>query len=327
MDATLTALAALAPGTTLRFTNHWPDDDEKPALLAAALMGPLRSRHFVIDASDSEAVDGMLRFGVATALSRRDPALTDFVGLAARLDALRLYTLWTPGSRDATEALFARNGASAGGASGSAAAYGPLHATFVSPHVSSGADGHPDVVFLVRRWLTRRLREDHEIAASDVRSTVAAVGLVVEELVSNVQEHAAGPHGPAPDCLMRLSLASPHEVRCSVIDTGVGLVESLRSKVPARSPGSGDGSPEQLDGDAGSSQLVTRLIAGDLPGWNAGRGVGLARVTKVIRERAGRMTLASGTIRVSVNGGIASTSDGFHLQGTVVDCTVPTAAP
>src|SRR5690242_9454746 len=76
--------------TRLKFTNHWPDDDERPALLAAAFLGPLRERAYEIDAVDSEAAEGLLKFGVATALARRPEGLTTFTGAASALDARSL---------------------------------------------------------------------------------------------------------------------------------------------------------------------------------------------------------------------------------------------
>jgi hypothetical protein len=168
----------------LRFTNHWPDDDERPALLAAAFMGVLRQREYVIDAADEEAAEGLLRFGVATALARRPEGLTTFTGAVSWLDAARLRMVWTPGARDATRALFAEKDEQPD-------AFGRFHATFVNPHLSNGADGHPDVVFLVRRWLTRRLREKN-VGASQAREVVDALAISIDELVTNVQEHAPG---------------------------------------------------------------------------------------------------------------------------------------
>jgi hypothetical protein len=308
IDRTLADLYALNGEVRLRFANHWADDGENPALLAAALMGPLGDRHVFVNAEDDEAVDGMLRFGVATALARRQSNLTTFVGPAEHLDTQRLRLLWTPGSRGATQALFAADEEAAG-----VGAYGPMHATFVNPHLSSGADGHPDVVFLVRRWLNRRLLQDRGIAPPDVGSIVATVGLVVDEFLSNVQEHAGGGGVVEPDCLLRVSMASPGHVRISILDTGIGLDASLRSK---------------LESAHSAEQRIADLLVGELPGWDAGRGIGLTRVASVLAGCGGRFSIATENLRVVQDGERTTTrADGFTLPGTVIDCSIPITAP
>ena len=307
IDRTLTDLDERGSDVELRFTNHWADEGDNAALLAAALMGPLSDRHVFVNAEDEDAVDGLLRFGVATALSRREAHLTTFVGPAARLDTPTLRLLWTPGSRGTTQAMFRPDDDS-----DAVDSYGPLHATFVNPHLSSGADGHPDVVFLVRRWLTRRLRHDHGMSSHEVEGVVAAVGLVVDELVSNVQEHASGGGLTDPDCLMRLSIKAREQVRISILDTGVGLDASLREKVAS---------------DVPAECRIPKLLAGVLPGWDAGRGIGLPRVASVVSAHAGRLSVASEALRVvREDDTTAARSDAFPLQGTVIDCTIPTAA-
>lgn len=316
IDGTLARLASETGGPlTLKFTNHWSDTGEEPALLAAALLGSLRDLELIIEAGDEEAVDGLLRFGVATALSRRPRGSTRFVGLAeARINPARLATLWTPGSRRVTQALFAGEEADPTGA------YGPRHATFVNPHLSSGTDGHPDVVFLVRRWLTRRLSEDETLTEVNVSNSVAAAGVVVEELVSNVQEHASAPDFPHPHCLLRLSATAGDAIRCSILDTGVGLDHSLTEALRRT------GYSEEELAPTKAPDRLRKLLGGQLPGWDAGRGMGLLKVAEVLGRCKGRMTVATGGLRARLTSiELTVVADAFSLEGTVVDCSIPTA--
>jgi anti-sigma regulatory factor (Ser/Thr protein kinase) len=304
IESTLADLAGSDEPVRLRFDNHWPVDSEHPALLTAALMGTLRNRPLIVDAVDQDAVDGLLRFGVATALWRRPRGLTEFIGLARGLDRPSLGVLWTSGSRATTEALFASEGGSGTGA------VGPRHATFVNPQLSSGIDGHPDIVFLVRRWLTRRLRELSSPRAAEV---VEAIGLALDELVANVQEHAPGLSARRPDCLVRLSVDSPDRVRCSVMDTGVGIEASILDKVS-----------DPME----PKERLERLVSGDIPGWDRGRGIGLHRVMEVITEGGGLMTIATATTRLRAAGPaeLVAESVDFNLEGTVVDVSLPIGA-
>ena len=306
IDRTLAALEEHGGEVTLRFGNHWADG-ENPAVLAAALMGPLRTIRVRVDAEDDEAVDGLLKYGVATALSRRGRDVTSFIGSASRLDLESLRLLWTPGSRAATEALF-------GAVDTPGGAYGPQHATFVNPHLSTASDGNPDVVFLVRRWLTRRASESG-LFSSPAQEIVAAVGLAVDELVSNVQEHARSDDYPSPDCLLRVSL-SGEAVRISVLDTGTGLYRSLSQKL-ATDPDLSAREP---------AEIIEKLLDGSLPGWENGRGLGLARVARCVAAMSGRLSVATCSSRVARVGTETTTRDnGFLLEGTVIDCAIPIA--
>jgi hypothetical protein len=241
-----------------------------------------------------------------TALARRSAELTDFVGLAERLDPSRLRLLWTPASLGSTDALFADRSEP-----GDAAEYGPLNATFVNPHLSSAEDGNPDVVFLIRRWLTKRLVE-RGLDSADVLPLVDATAVPVDEMVRNVSEHAASPARPAPNCLLRLSLESDDRIRCSIFDTGIGISQSLRAKdiEPALEPG----------------DRICRLLGGHIPNWDAGRGTGLAYAAALIKGAGGRFTVATDTLRVRQRDDLCEQEeDGFLLQGTVIDFTVPIA--
>lgn len=307
IDKTLADLAGWSDQIDLRFTNHWADDDESPALLAAALLGSLATKKVSVDAVDEDAVDGLLRFGVATALARRSEGLTEFVGLAKRLDPSQLRLLWTPASPASTEALFADRLES-----DEAAEYGPLNATFVNPHLSSAEDGNPDVVFLIRRWLTKRLLEC-ELSRSEVLALVDATAVPIDEAMRNVSEHAASPERPSPNCLLRLSLESTERIRCSILDTGMGLSKSLEDK--------------KIEPELGPGERICRLLGGSIPNWDAGRGTGLAYAAKLIKGAGGRLTVATDNFRIRRLGeDCAQNGDGFELQGTVIDFTVPIGA-
>jgi hypothetical protein len=304
IDATLTALAEHAEPIKLCFTNHWEDDDERPALLSAALMGSLASKQVTVDAKDEHAVDGLLRFGVATALSQRSAEVTSFIGRTERLNREQLRTLWTPAALSATQALFADEDPDP------TDAFGPLHATFLNPQLASAADGRPDVVYLVRRWLTKRLLGRASMNRAEVKGFVHVVATAVDETVRNVREHAASHDIPSPSCLLRISLESEEQIRCSTLDTGVGVARSLEDR--------------HIEPDLGKAERLEKLMKNEIPGWDAGRGTGLAFITERILNKGGRITVATDSIRVrGGTGDIAVTEDGFPLQGTVVDCTIP----
>jgi anti-sigma regulatory factor (Ser/Thr protein kinase) len=302
IDGTLAELSDTSDEVKLCFDNHWPEDSQEVALLTAALMGSLRDRQMTVDVVDQDAVQGLLHFGIATALWRRPQGRTTFTEIAKGLDRPSLGAMWTSGSRAATEALFAANDPSTIGA------FGRRYATFVNPHLSSSIEGHPDVVFLVRRWLTQRLAETQSL--EEVRPIVETIGVALDELVANVQEHAAGRARPRPECLVQVSLTASNGVRCSVMDTGVGISESLGSKVePTVQP----------------KERLCRLLEGKIPGWDAGRGVGLPRVKQLMSASGGRLSIATENLRLTAlpEQRVEATHAAFDLQGTVVGLTIP----
>jgi hypothetical protein len=305
IEEMLANVSSLDDDIKFNFGNHWPEDGHEVALLAAALIGSLRDRKMTIDVADHDAVESLLRIGLATALSRRASGRTTFAAAARDLDRPNLAAIWTSGSRAATEALFAADDPAPAGA------FGRRYATFVNPHLSSGAGGHPDVVFLVRRWLTQRLGE--ALPAHSVRALVIAVGTVLDELVANVQEHAACDRTPYPDCLVRVSVTPANSVRCSVIDNGCGIAASLASKVAVAD---------------GATDPLVRLVEGQLSGWDAGRGVGLTRVRQLIRGVGGRMVIATDQTRLAADAGqsVGARQASFFLQGTLVDLDLPARA-
>jgi hypothetical protein len=301
IDETLAGLSDVDDDIKLNFGNHWPEDGHEVALLTAALIGSLRERTVTVDVVDDDAVESLFRVGLATALSRRARERTSFEAAASDLNRPNLSAVWTSGSRAATEALFAAHDPTPAGA------FGRRYATFVNPHLSSGAEGHPDVVFLVRRWLTQRLGE--ALPPPTVRTLVAAVGASLDELIGNVQEHAPCDQTPYPDCLVRVAVTPADGVRCSVIDNGRGIAASLASKVTGN----------------GSAPPLVRLVEGELPGWDAGRGVGLTRVRQLVSDVGGRLLIATDNQRLVASAGDTAelTEASFLLRGTLVDLDLP----
>ena len=294
-------LAQLATATTnggelnLCFDNHWAEGGHQPALLGAALMGTFANRKLVVDVVDDDAVERLLRFGVAAALWRRPAGLTQFSPDAVLLDRPHLGAVWTVGSRATTDALFGPDDEAA------LEMIGPRHATFVNPHLSSGEDGLPDIVYLVARWLTRR--------APEAPSVVDAVTNSLGELVANVQEHAGGATAKSVNSLVRVAI-DEHAVRCSVLDTGIGIPESIGPKV---------------DAPADPTHLLAQLLAGELDRWSHGRGIGLERVVKLVHSHGGEVNVATRLSRVRAGGDadIEGQTSRFDLEGTVVDLAVP----
>jgi hypothetical protein len=300
IDEALAGLSAVNDDLKLNFGNHWPEDGHEVALLAAALIGSLRDRQVTINVNDPDAIESLLRVGLATALSRRASGRTTFEPAASGLDRPHLGAIWTSGSRATTEAMFGAHDPMPPGP------FGRRYATFVNPHLSSGAEGHPDVVFFVLRWLTRRLGE--ALPDPSVDTLVATVGACLDELIGNVQEHAAAERSPRIDCLVRVSITPANRVRCSVIDNGLGIVESLAPKVRQQ-----------------PANILVSLIEGQLPGWGAGRGVGLTRVRQLTREARGRLVIATDCNRVLADPDEQArvTEAPFRLRGTLIDLDLP----
>ncbi len=301
IEATLAGASNVDDDLKLNFGNHWPEDRHEVALLAAALIGSLRERRVVVDVTDHDAIEGLLRVGLATALSRRASSRTTFATAARDLDRPNLAAVWTSGSRAATEALFAVHDPATVGA------FGRQYATFVNPHLSSGAEGHPDVVFLVRRWLTQRLGD--ALPGPATQAIVATAGACLDELIGNVQEHAACAQTPYPDCLVRVSVTAGYGVRFSVIDNGCGIASSLTSKVA----------------DDGGGDRLARLIEGELPGWDAGRGIGLTHVRRLVSDVNGTLLIATDHDRLTAraNEQPVEIRAPFLLRGTLVDVDLP----
>ncbi len=281
----------------LRFDNHWAEDTEQPALLAAALMANLADRRLLVDVVDQDAVERLMRYGVAAAFWRRPPGRTRFTTDANALDEPGLGAVWTVGSRATIDAMF-------GEGSDSIHTIGPRHATFVNPHLSSGEDGLADVVYLIGRWLTRRLPGDAH--ATSVDDTCITIG----ELLANVHEHAAGAVRKPVNALVRIAI-DDDAVRCSVTDTGVGVCVSVAAKLDC----------------APSKELLGDLLSGKLPRWHHGRGVGIARIVELVQDHGGRLSAATATFRADLGSEQLNVRDsGFDLQGTVIDLAIPLAS-
>jgi two-component sensor histidine kinase len=163
--------------------------------------------------------------------------------------------------------------------------------------------------------LTKRLPQFADLSPEAIPHHVDAIGGTVDELVRNVQEHAAGPERPDPNCLLRISLESEGEIRCSILDTGVGLSYSLCSK------------KEKIEPELTAEDRIAKLISNEIPDWDAGRGTGLAFAAELITELDGSFTVANDVVRVRRTKAKAEArADGFPLKGTVIDITVPTVS-
>ena len=313
IDETLERLAAVGgQDVRLRFDNHWSPVEPGAAVLAGALLGSLGNQSLVIDAVDEGATDRLVRVGLASALKRRS-GRTQFQPTTSALDDDLLGLIWTPGALEASEAMFAPRGAHR-----HLGPFAPDYATFVDAHLSSTADGTSDVMFLVRRWLTRRLLGERSELSEAAAGFVDTVGFVVDQFIANVREHALTSDGRAPHSLLHLGFGDGADTRlvCSVVDTGAGLDRTLRVKVDADTAAL---APEVR---------VRHLLAGDIAGWGAARGIGLARVAKLVHSYDAEMFVATEGVRVrlSGDGDLVAAPTGFALQGTVVSAAFPLPA-
>jgi len=311
IESTLAVLAGRLqadPPLRLRFDNSWPRTGPGPALLAGALMGSFDDYPLDVDAADDAAVAGMRWFGVAAALQRRRGD-NRYCRAASKLDDRALGVTWRPGISALTELLFAETD------QGEQGSVGPRHANFVNAHLAVTSSGTSDVTYLVRRWLTRRLLERFAEDLHGLRRTVDQVGTVVEQLVSNVREHAAAGLPSGADSLLRLALLDHPgrgAVSCSVIDTGPGIEATLVPKLSAQ------------DRDRERASVLGALCQGQLRGWGRARGLGLAKVTELVREAGGQLDVATEQRRVRVRDGqLVTETASFSLRGTVVSLTFP----
>lgn len=294
-------LRRLTTASSIMLEDNWRAS-ASVGLIAAALIGKLRDRPLAIEASGPEAVEGALRFGIASALARRDPERTTFKPSAAELGREDLARTWTTGTRSVTEAMFRGDEAL------TSDAVGATYATFVNAHLASSAEGHADVVFLLRRWLARRLRPQ---LGTGIEAPTERVASALTELVANVQQHAARPDGEPADSLLRVAIDDEH-VRSSIADNGQGIVATLSPK---------------LDIDDTAEGLLQRLLDGALPRWHGGRGMGLPRVADLVREGGGSIRIASGPLRAELSeSGAQAVGNRPDVGGVVAELAFPIRA-
>ena len=301
------------------------------AILSAALLGtlgraPLRVK---VDPRFSDR-HWLLTSGLAFALANRT-GTTTVDGL--RRDELAAWRRsWTPGTEATWRQLFGEpppttlfEPADIGESPLAPDLFGPYYAAFTNPHRQGASVGRDTAVTrVVWPWLDRLVPEGSRRPrrSSSRDRYIRDVGLLIDELLSNVAEHGTSlGFGPSIHSLVQVLVTrgggerSFDRLRMSVWDTGAGIANTARPKVP-------DVSAELPD-----DGLLERLFSGDLPGWLRGRGMGLPEVASVCRRTPGAsLFVATGAARLATSGRRAELRPleaGFPIQGSVVTAVLP----
>jgi hypothetical protein len=224
---------------------------------------------------------------------------------------------WTPGTRQNWLALFPHEEPSSelfapeaiGETGWRPDLFGPQFAAFVNPHRTGRvASRHHPLNRAFWPWLERLLPGSPKDGSEARRSFVTCVGTLMEELVSNISEHAAGT-GPDVHSLVHASVTRGGEgdrLHLAFADTGEGIIGTLR--------------PKLWEQQASDMTLLRTAFEGGLPGWGVGRGLGLPAVLTVCRRQAATLRVATGNLRMEADGrdgDINLVASGFALRGTV----------
>jgi len=295
------------------------------SVLACALLGSLGGKPLHVNASKDAHLDWLtasgLAFAVANRTGRTDVQGADPAVLAAWREA------WAPGigmSDSAADGmLFAPEMIGETAIQPDIAGGG--FAAFINPHLERRRRGPHPVATVLWPWLNRLVPQPRLRATETSRRDrlITDVGQVVDELVSNVGDHATA--GQPIHSLVQLSVTrgggqrSTNRLHITVSDTGVGIPTTARQRLSAvqRSTLADD-------------QLLFKLLDGSLEPWGRGRGQGLPRVTAVTRRYHGRLQVATKHVRAALSEGaepidLSTHTSGFRLDGTVITVTLPLA--
>ena len=297
---------------------------ERPAasILSAALLGALGDRPLDVRLPESQELQRrMSASALAFALANR-PGRTHFIG--DELDLSQWKRSWSPGSRSQIDRMFKNveifRPDELGESEDEPSLYDRYHAAFVNLHRAAPARGSTDVTNVVRPWLSRVLPHYMSSRGEPQRSFIHDMGVVIDELLENVREHATQ-HVDERHTRSLVQVAvtkgggvkSSDRLYLSVLDTGPGIAATARHK---------------LDGDRAAilqdGEIVKALFAGKLAGWGRGRGLGLPRVWKCAEAWKGaRIQVATNAERLSREGGDVRRAGGFDIHGTVIVFMVP----
>jgi hypothetical protein len=291
----------------LTFSLRVPADPMAGAVFAQTMLGLRHDLRLVVTLPDSQtAITSLIRTGVASALARRREWVS-YHPPANPITQHDLWHTWTPGARDAMAPMFETD-------ERPDSLFGPRHAVFVNPHLTTEPEGTANITRLVDRWLTQMVMpglnpDQHE------RYVLAPV-FTVDQLVRNVREHAITPTHPRDvDSVVVLEAISHglHSyLRITVLDTGPGVVSTLRPKLT------------DPYGPMTDAELLHKLLEGELPGWDRGRGFGLATIAELVSGEAdASLELWTGRSKVRVDNSVAPIGAAVEVSGTVINAFFP----
>lgn len=295
------------------------------SVLACALLGSLGDKPLQVSASKDAHLDWLTASGLAFAVANRS-GHTGVEG--ADPGALAQWRQdWTPGIgvpySNTDGMLFAPE--MIGETAIQPDIAGDGFAAFINPHLERRRRGPHPVATVLWPWLNRLVPQPRLRAAdtSPRNRLIADIGHVVDELVTNVGDHASA--GRPIHSLVQLSVTrgggqrSTNRLHVTVSDTGVGIPATARTRLDAAQC-------SMLTDD----QLLFKLLAGSLGPWGRGRGQGLPSVTSVTRRHRGRLQVATKHARATLsesrgNSDLGTQKSEFRLDGTVVTVTLPLA--
>jgi hypothetical protein len=304
------------------------------ALLSNALLGSIGERPLNLRVENAQ-LDWLAASGLAFAVANRPGPTTVENRSNGRVLASSWLTSWRPGHKSPTVRVDDPTRLFGPTMLGETALqpdlYGPGFAAFVNPHLYGVSGGHHPLTTLLWPWLDRLLpQRSGGITDRDTRTAwIADCGRLIDELVLNVCDHAAGDASRSLYSLVQISVTrggggrSSNRLHICVQDTGVGVPTSARPKIdPAKR--------SSLD----EAQLVGCLLDGSLAPWGRARGQGLPRVVDIARRRKGTLRLATMMTKATLEtgpgckaaGAIRVSRSSFCLKGTVLTLTLPIKA-
>jgi len=291
---------------TLDFRLDSDPDPVASAVFAQAMLSVRDDMVFVVNLPDKdEMLRSLVRSGVASALASRG----EHVRWEHTPDPFPVHDLWhtwTPGAHKSMAPMFAPE-------ESSDSLFGPNHAVFVNPHLTTDPYGNASVTPLVSRWLTQVVAPD--LGEGEQTRFIAAPVFAINELVHNVREHAIMPFNRSfVDSVVALEVRTRGEhrdLRVTVLDTGAGIVPTLRPKLMIPQ--------DQIsDGD-----LLTELLHGNLPGWDRGRGFGLSTIAaRALAQECASLHLWTGGTRVRIDTEV-EVGAAAEVAGTVINASFP----
>lgn len=299
---------------TLDLALRRPPEPAAGALLAQFVLGAPEDLRFVVHLPDSEALIGALvKSGVASALASRresvhyEPTVPHFEDH----NPWHSWHAWTPGAHQAMAPMFHRGEAASG-------LFGPTHAVFVNPHITTDPAEPASLTRLLRRWLTQTVAP--ELEQAERLSVIEVPAFAIDQLLRNVSEHAVTPSSPLIDSIVQVEVIEPERaggrfLQITVLDTGAGVSNTLRPKL-------------EVPGSVSDAALLGALLHGELPGWGRGRGFGLSTLADHVISQAGaRFELWSGATRVIAEEQIEAHALGeAAVLGTVATVRFPLPA-
>ncbi|KYF84243.1 hypothetical protein BE17_49410 [Sorangium cellulosum] len=315
------------------------DKVERPAasILSAALLGSFAER--ALEVRLPERLDTKRRISwasLAFALANRPKEIETKIVGGEGLDLTEWKRSWSPGTRSQFDRLFKSGELFLGGDLGESedepTMYGRDHAAFVNPHRAPPAVGPTDVTSVVRPWLSTVLPSylSRRSGSPHGPAFVQDVGLLIDELLENVRDHALQrSEGRPTQSLVHLSIARgggastredgtkvTHRLYLSVLDTGPGIAVTARPKLDLR--------PAE-EGGPRDAEIIRDLLTGRHAGWGRARGLGLPRVWKRVRAwRDAELRIATNAERLrGRDSEVEILRPGFDIRGTVIIFMVP----